>query len=111
LSHADVDLLAQEVEIGLGVGRLQPEQHVALLDLLRVTDQDFPNDATFEVLDRLVVALDGDLALCNGGAIERRKPGPDAEAAKHQRHRGKAEASITAMIIYPGRHGKLPQGI
>ena len=70
-------------------------------------DQDFPNDATFEVLDRLVVALDGDLALRHGGAIERRDSGPDAETAEHQRDGGKAQPSVDAVIVHPGRHGKL----
>ena len=95
-----VDLLAQQVEIGLGVGRLQAEKHVAFLHLLRVADQDFPDDAAFEMLDRLVVALNGDLALRNRGSIERGQCRPDAEAAEYQRDGGKAEAAVAAVVIY-----------
>jgi ABC-type multidrug transport system ATPase subunit len=42
------------------------QEHVAFLQLLRVTNQDFPDDDAFEMLDRLVVGFDGDLALRNG---------------------------------------------
>ena len=87
------------------VGRLQPEEYVAFLHLLRIIDQDLPDDATFEMLDRLVVALDGDLALRNGGAIKRRERGPYTEGAEHQRDGGKAKASIGTVIIDTDRNG------
>lgn len=70
-------------------------------------DEDFPDDAAFEMLDRLVVALDGNLALCNGGAIERREPRPDTEAAEHERDSGKAQTGVGAVIVDAARHGKL----
>jgi hypothetical protein len=42
------------------------QEHVAFLQLLRVTNQDFLDDDAFEMLDRLVAGFDGDLALRNG---------------------------------------------
>ena len=56
---------------------------------------------------RLVVALDGDLAVRHGGAIERGHRGPDAEAAEHQRDGDEAEAGVGAVIIQSGRYGEL----
>ena len=55
-ANSRIDLLAQDIGVGLRLGRLQAEQHVALFDLLGLLDEDFPDDAAFEMLHHLVIA-------------------------------------------------------
>src|SRR6185437_9203523 len=104
LREARVDLLTEKVEIGLGGGWLQAEEHVALFYLLRVMHQNLADDAAFEMLNRLVVALDCDLSLRDGSAIEGCKTCPDAKAAEYEGDRCEAQTSITAVVGGTGRH-------
>jgi hypothetical protein len=104
LRERGIHLLAKDVGIGLGLGRLQAKQHVALGDLLGVLDQDLADDAALEMLHHFMVARYGDLSRRDGGAVERRDRRPDPEAAEHRGDRKIAEQGIAAEIAL-GRDG------
>ena len=93
-----IDLLAENIGVGLSLGRLQAEQHGAGFDLLGLLGEDFQNDAAFQMLHRLVIAFHRDLTRGDRRPVERRHRRPDPEAAEHQRDRNIAEHRISAII-------------
>jgi hypothetical protein len=98
LRQRGVELLAEQVRIGLRLHRLQPEQDLALLDRLRLAHQDLPHDAAFEMLHRLALALDRDPPRRHHGPAQGRERRPDAEAHADDGDRGVAEMGKTAEI-------------
>jgi hypothetical protein len=63
------------------LGVVEPDQRLAFGDAIPVFDEDLTNDASLEVLDRLMEGLHLYRARCRRRALERRKGGPDAEPA------------------------------
>ncbi len=105
-------------QVGADGGRLQLNEGLTELDDLALLDEDFGNDAAFEVLDRLHFAARGDRAGCNGyfGSARHRAPGDEQQhdrggginAAAHQpRHTGFLEQDRIRDI---GKKGPLAPG-
>ena len=77
-----VELLAQRFRRGARLRGVDPEQHLALLHMLGLLDEDVLDDAALEMLDRLAIALDRDPGRRDGRRIERGPCGPQAERSE-----------------------------
>jgi hypothetical protein len=74
-------------EGGLGGGVLYAHQNVALFDDVALADQDFGQDAAFQVLDDLGLAGGHDLSLASGNFVQDGQFGPERERdEKEERH-------------------------
>ena len=82
MASARVELLALQIGIGQGLGRLQTEEHLAFLDALRFLDEDLLNDAAFQMLDGLAIGLHGDARRCDRCAVERRHGAPTGRSRR-----------------------------
>ena len=86
----DRQLLAIALVVGFAAGRVEPDQRVALMHKVAVMDQDLPDNAAFQVLDRLAVGFNRNRAVRDHGRIEPRDRRPSAE-----HHEGEDDDSST----------------
>src|SRR5262249_34368325 len=86
-----VKLLAQRLRRGARLRGVDPEQDLALLDVLGLLDQNLLDEAALQMLDRLAVALHPPPGRCDGGGVERGERGPQAERAEHDGDGGVAD--------------------
>jgi hypothetical protein len=68
--HRVPQLALQALDFGTRLGVLQRDQYLSSADNITVRDQNFPDDATLKVLDRLSARLGFDGAESNRCAFE-----------------------------------------
>ena len=74
------DLGGHGRESGARLRIVETHQHIAGLYRIAVADEDFRDDAAFQMLDALVLALDGDRAARDHGTVDRHDGGNATEA-------------------------------
>jgi hypothetical protein len=84
--------------LSLELRALELEQHLAFGDLLPFRDVESAHDAAFEVLHGLAVALHGDDAAGDRGAIDRRQRRPAAEPAEDREHDAVADDAQLPIV-------------
>src|ERR1700737_229095 len=78
--HRVPQLALQALDFGTGLGVFQRDQCLSCMDNITVRDQNFPDNAPFEVLDRFSARLGFDGAISNRGALEGCEARPGTEA-------------------------------
>ena len=100
--QADMQLI-EDVEFGARLRFVEHEQRIALRDPISLLDAQLFDDAAFEVLDALAVAVGLDHRLRHDGAIERRQQGPGAEdSEKHRDDQPAPGGRDVGGIVGPG---------
>ena len=97
------DLPANGIEIGFGVGVVQPHQWLPLHHRIAVMNQNLADDAALKMLHGLAVAVDLHHAWCNCGAGQRCKRGPKTKAAEEDCDHDLASDDIL-LDRWLGRH-------
>ena len=77
--HRVPQLTLQALHFGAGLGVVQPDQYLSGSHSVAVGDQNFPDDAALEMLDRLPAQFRFHDAGSDSGALEWREGGPNPE--------------------------------
>ena len=80
------DLARRRRQTGARLGIVEVDEHVAFFDAIAVLDQNFCNNAAFEVLHALVVAVDGHRASSDDGARDWNDGGCHEPKAQQHNH-------------------------
>jgi hypothetical protein len=77
-----IELATHDIVHGPGVCVLEPNQHVALVDVIPVPDEDLLHQPSLQMLNALSIGLDDDDTRRDGRAIEGRQSRPCTESAE-----------------------------
>src|SRR5262249_36272570 len=105
LGKACHELIMRHVGAGLRLRIVHAEKHLTFVDVLSFLDQDLPDNAAFEMSDRLAVGFDGDRTRRNYGAVELGQGRPATEDAEGEDDDDVAHEGRTTPVAQGGLSG------
>jgi hypothetical protein len=94
--EAGIELVPDEIIVGLGLDLLQAEENLAFRNVSALLDEDLTHNTAFEVLDAFAVGFYGDNPLRNDGLVvfcDGSPDPPDTERQEDNHVAGKGDAT------------------